>query len=254
MIEIIKTLIEALANGFPGIRGMREDKRRRQLGAELFLLYAQMNQLMVTAEDIVQHLEDYAASMGRYMNEGTEGRGPEYGRRVRHLVDRQRDDLLHVRLLLDSRSAVVQIIEPEAYNRLVPLLGLKQGALDTLHGIMYMGDLPLDPSQAEIDAWVTRLPPLGEGQARDASQSLRAADRLLWDAGRRWRENALPHDSWGRDVHARVVQYLDERQPRRQLEEIRSSLSLLRSTLLENFTIADVLLEVGEKGHGVRRL
>ena len=106
MIEIIKTLIEALANGFPGIRGMREDKRRRQLGAELFLLYAQMNQLMVTAEDIVQHLEDYAASMGRYMNEGTEGRGPEYGRRVRHLVDRQRDDLLHVRLLLDSRSEI----------------------------------------------------------------------------------------------------------------------------------------------------
>ncbi|MFI9807455.1 hypothetical protein ACIHEJ_24355 [Streptomyces sp. NPDC052301] len=254
MIEIIKTLIDALVNGFPGIRGMREDKRRRQLGVELFLLCAQINQLMVTAEDIIQHLENYAASIDRYANDGTEGGGPEYPRRVRHLVERQRDDLLYVRLLLDSRSAVVQIIEPEAYNRLVPLLGVKQGALDTLFTIMYVGDLPLGPSQAEIDAWASRIPPLREGQARRVSQNLWAVDRLLREAEHRWRENALPHDSWGRDVHAIVVRYLDERQPRRQLEEIRSSLSVLRSTLLENFTIADVLVEVGERRRGISRL
>ncbi|WP_230194649.1 hypothetical protein [Streptomyces coriariae] len=254
MIEIIKTLIDVLANGFPGIRGMREDKRRRQLGVELFLLCAQINQLMVTAEDIIQHLENYAASIGSDINDGREGGGPEYPRRVRHLVDRQRDDLLYVRLLIESQSAVVQIIEPEAYNRLVPLLGVKQGALDILFRMMYVGDLPLGPSQAEIDAWVTRIPPLREGQARGASQSLWAVDRLLQEAESRWRENVLPHDSWGRDVHAIVVQYLDERQPRRQLEEIRSSLSILRSTLVDNFTIADVLVEVGERRRGIRRL
>lgn len=253
VIEIIRTLIETLANGFPGIAGMREDKRRRQLGAELFLLYANINQLMLTAEDIIQHLEQYAACTERDLNDGSEEEVLEHSRRVTPLVERQRDDLLYVRLLLDSRSAVVQIIEPDAYNRLVPLLGLKQGALDTLSMIMYMGDLPLDPSQAEIDAWMARLPPLGESRTRGATRSLIAVDRLIRDSGRRWRENVVPRTSWGQDVHARIVQYLDERQPRRQLEEIRSALALLRSTLLENFTIADVLLEVGERGHGVRR-
>ncbi|GGJ64833.1 hypothetical protein [Streptomyces brasiliensis] len=243
MLEIIRTLIEALANGFPGIRSMREDKRHRQLGAELFLLYARMNQLMLTAEDIVRYLEEYAASTAHRPT----GELPEHDRRLRPLVERQREDLLDVRHLLDERSAVVQIIEPEAYNRLAPLLGLKQGALDTLCRIMYGGDLPLGPSQAEIDAWTAALPPRRDDPSRSSLFGLVAADRLVERSARRWREDALPRGSWGRDVHARVVHYLAERQPRGQLTEIRSALTLLRSTLLENFTLADVLLEVGDR-------
>lgn len=47
-----------------------------------------------------------------------------------------------------------------------------------------------------------------------------------------------------------MTRNLKERKPHEQLEKIRSCLTELRSALLEHFTLADVLLEVGDRKLG----
>lgn len=263
MIDIIKTLVDALVRGLPGLMGLREDRRRRKLGAELFLLYAKINQVVLTAEGIVGFLEAYVAYVeqkpsppsSQSIQSSFKGSPPRFDdmpvlKNAVPLLERQAEDLRKVHELLSGRSSgrltvIMQILDPDAHNRLAVLLGGKQGALGMLIHAISSHRVPLDPFMDEIDAIARALPAPPEHPAA----SFMIVDHLWPHADAfRWLESALPgreHVSPA-EVYAQVKRYLDERSPREQLDEMRSSLATLRSALLENFTLADVLLEVGD--------
>jgi len=249
LIDIIRTLVDALVHGLPNLMGLREDKRRRRLGAELFLLYSKINQVVLTAEAIVGFLETYAESQP----------GPSQrfwpGTSIVPLLQKQAEDLRKVyELLSGSRrhAVVMQILEPDAHNRLAILLGVKQGALKWLIAMVRVADeLPLEPSLDELAALARELPapptPPTEDNPSTYGFHWLMADGLVRHAGSRWEEGALPgREHWDAQIHARVTRYLAERKPREQVKEMRSCLSMLRSTLLEHFTLAEVMLEVGD--------
>ncbi|WP_158686591.1 hypothetical protein [Streptomyces griseoflavus] len=248
MIEIIRTLIESLANGFPGLREMRQNKQRSKLGAELFVLYTTLNSLFLTGAEIVELLEKFAADTQPLESRSSDDYDRAYELQLKNLVRQQKKAITDVREAFDRRSTVLQIIEPDAYNRLIPLLGLKEGALSSLHMILMREHLALGPSQEDLDRWSllnsermnsirsTRNPLL------DGLSGGQIADRHF-----DWQGSAIPLTPWGPEVHPRIVQYLDTRRPAAQLDEARSALALLRTSLTEHFTLEDILLEFSRK-------
>lgn len=244
MVELIRTLVEALTQGLPGLRGIREEKRRHKLGAELFLLYVRLNEAMLTADHIVQNLETYTRRMGGHIEHGNDRYALTAGNWIVGDVQKQIVNLTRISGLMSQRGAALQIINPDAYNALHPLLSGKFNGLRVLLEIMRSGALPLAPTQDDI-------------ARATASESVPWHNRqhhmmmLMQELSPRWRESALTTSSaWGPSTYDYVVQYLQERKPREQLTEIRDALEMLRAALEEHFTIADVLLEVGDSRMG----
>ncbi|MFI1156185.1 hypothetical protein [Streptomyces sioyaensis] len=236
MIEIIKALVEAIVTGIPGIRAAKREKKFRKLGVDLFLLYVKLNEVTLTAGEIIHQLEDFTTRTEQEVSEG------DYwsDSRIRRLVSHQSRKLEEVLSLLDFNSILVQVLEPQAYNQIVPLLAFKNGAIRTLQGILITRHLPLDPTRDEVEDWSLRI-----SRRNYTTDRARAEiDHHIQRQGWRWRETALHLWDWDADTQAQIVQYLERRQPREQLEEIKSALALLRSSLMENFTMADILLEV----------
>ncbi len=241
---MIKSLIEALAGSWTGAVQLREERRRREVAAELFLLYTHINQILVTAEDIVRAFEGLAG----YASGGPDAfaRVPPSQEAVRQLVLHQGDQLRRASELLDENSVLLQIIEPRAYNRLVPLIGFKSGALAAVGTVMSGGGFPTRPTQAEVDAWAVDLARRTGSRGRIATDMVLAAGDDVVDASEgEWfrsgeRAGTAPTADFAR-------WFLRAREPREQLAGIREAVETLRAALLENFTVADVLLQVGER-------
>ncbi|MFE0627987.1 hypothetical protein ACFW3D_13585 [Streptomyces sp. NPDC058864] len=246
MVELVRTLVEALAQGLPGLRAIREEKRRRKLGAELFILYVRLNEAMLEAEGIVRKLEAYQERMGRHLERGDDAYALTAGDWVTRDVQRQIVNLTRISGLMSDRGVALQIIDPDAYNRLQPLLSGKFNALQLLLAVMRSGALPLAPTQEDL----ARAMDVGHPRSRESQDRMMAN---LREFSPRWYGTALTTTSeWGPETYECVVRYLRERRPREQLAEIRAALAALRSALEEHFTISDVLLEVGDERLGTR--
>ncbi|WP_326577016.1 hypothetical protein OG539_12895 [Actinacidiphila glaucinigra] len=244
MVEWVRTLVEALAQGLPGLRAMREENRRRKLRAELFILHVRLNEAMPEAEGIVRSLEVYRERMGRHLEHGDDAYALTAGGWVARGVQRQIVNLTRISGLMSDHGVALQIIDPDAYNRLQPLLSGKCNALQLLLAIMRSGALPLAPTQEDL----TRAMDVGHPRSRDGQDRMMAN---LREFSPRWHDTALPTSSeWGPTTYECVVRYLRERRPREQLAEIRAASAALRSALEEHFTISDVLLEVGDERMG----
>ncbi|HET9899099.1 MAG TPA: hypothetical protein VFQ44_29595 [Streptosporangiaceae bacterium] len=215
MIDLIKTLVETLAQILPRIGSVRSDKRRRELGVTLFMLYVRLNETMLTAESIVDSLETYTVTMQRHTEDGDYPYALRAGRWIADKITSQVVNLERLGGLLASQAAVLQIIDADAYNKLVPLLETKFGALAQLLSIMRRGALPLDLTPGPHGSW--------------NSTTLRTSI------------------TWGDEIYDQVVSYLTERAPREQIAGIRAALAAMREALERHFSISDVLLEVGDR-------
>ncbi|MFS4107228.1 hypothetical protein [Streptomyces sp. PD-S100-1] len=239
MVELIRVLVEALTQGLPGLHGIHRAKRHRKLGAELFMLYVRLNEAMLAADEIVRSLETYTQRMSGHLAHGDDRYALTAGNWIAGNVQKQIVNLTRISALMSERGAALQIINPDAYNQLHPLLSGKSNALRVLLDIMRSGALPLAPTQEDI------------ARAMDSSHLAgfdghRHMMVLMRELSPQWRDTALPTSSeWGPSTYDCVVQYLQERRPREQLTEMREALEGLRAALEEHFTIADVLLEAG---------
>jgi hypothetical protein len=60
--------------------------------------------------------------------------------------------------------------------------------------------------------------------------------------------SGVPLDApWGAEIYDQIKLYLEVRNPRAQLDEIRNNLENIREAIERNFTIKDILLRVGDQ-------
>ncbi|MEU1407838.1 hypothetical protein ABZ471_36870 [Streptomyces sp. NPDC005728] len=218
MIELIRVLVEALTQGLPGLRGIRDDARRRRLGAALFMIYVRLSEAMMTADEIVRLLEDYVAAVRR-----DDPDAPRYGYRLTPLATKQVADLNRIKAVLREKSVALHVVSSDAYMKLGPFVGEKSNALDSLMRVTRGGQLPLEPGHLARSE-----PPPDIDRAR-------------------WPQVAFPTaQDWGPEISLSVVAYLEARKPRDQISEIRDALAALRAALEAHFPVKDVLLELGD--------
>jgi len=76
------------------------DKRRREIGAELFILYVRLNEAMLTADDIITSLESYTWRTHRHLCSGDDAYALTAGSWIAGKID----GLFH------DRKVILQII------------------------------------------------------------------------------------------------------------------------------------------------
>ncbi|MET8075907.1 hypothetical protein [Streptomyces sp. NPDC005303] len=222
MIELLKFLVETLTQGLPGLTSARGEKKRRALAVELFLLYVRCNEAMITADSIVSLLNRYGQAGADQWNRHW------LKQELKESVQRQYVTVRSLTGLLSDQSEVMWIIDSDPEEKLDVLMNRKSGRLIELLGILHDGHIPLD---VDLDL-------LGE-EARSV--------RLSHSAGPLYaRFTVSLSNDFGRDARD-FREYMESGVPQNQISEIRAALRRFREALESNFSIADVLVDVGDR-------
>lgn len=237
VITFLKICVEAIEKSLPDLIKLRRSDKLSNLGADLFLLYTALNESIICAQDIIKSLRVYVDRMERHLASGDDPYALTGGRWIRAKIEAQQQNLAKVGLNMGRWRRHLQVLDPNAFRTLVPLIQGKQNALDSLLKLLNGGALPLDPSSMTREL-------LGPEAVDDLN--LAALNDRDWQPQElRW--SAVPTSpEWDAEVLSHVRRYLATN-PSARLDEMAVALDQLRSALLENFSLADVLLRVGDK-------
>ncbi|MDQ4110331.1 MAG: hypothetical protein M3306_04420 [Actinomycetota bacterium] len=233
MIEFVKLIVDVVLKAVPGIVSRNERDKAAYLGADLFLLYVQINDVLVRAEQIVTQMERYDQASDLEL---ATARGALLG-----LVPRQIADIRVITERLQDLDWELKVLGGQSHLALDFLLGIKSSALDVLSHALTLDQLPLGTTSVEVDDEGVRWPDIRPTfYARQ-----KVVDNLYDELGR---ENPTRDD----EVR-RIRAYLDNRQPREEMRAIRENLETLREAIAANFTIQDILIRAGDPRLGRRR-
>lgn len=238
MLELIQAVMGIMTKMIPDFMAKREDVRFNEIGAELFLFYVEVNEMLICAQEITGLLEHSVSIMEHQALHQPDEDVPRVFRR--DIVSRtswQIVSLGRIREMLQRWSNQLWIVNADAIGRLAPLLSNKESALSAL--LSYMGNerLPLS----------IRLDNLGSEKKFFDREDLDYYS-IPEERYRKLIKYSIPlQPPWGADVCDVIKKYLEESDPKVRIERIRGALDDLRSALLDTFTIKDVLLAVGDR-------
>lgn len=243
MIEFLQPLLDAVTKAVPAMSAKREREESARLGTELFLVYVQLNEALVLAEEIILALETYTERMSEHLRTGGDKYALTAGSWVSDKVEQQLRNLVGVRDRLARWRFEFQVLDGTATNELRFQLDIKHSALRALAAAIDSGRVPLRQAGVLIDdGGSITVPPGGRpsdlGPVCTRLHGELMADSLAMDA------------PWGPEALARVQDYLAGGLPRQRLDAIRASMEQIRAALEANFTLSDVLLRVGDRRAG----
>jgi hypothetical protein len=236
VLELLKVLIETVTRALPAAGSAARQRRLNEMGAELFMLYAQLNEAMLCAEDIVQSLRAYVSRMAQHLEHGNDPYALTAGTWIRDVVQQQRFTLGRIGSTMNRLSTQLNILAPGSIARLAPLLRGKASALDSLLTVMSRGGFPMAEPPAE------QLARLQEHGHDDASFDELDAVRTVLERGA-----VSTLQRWDEPVYREVVRYLEHERPEERVREIRILLEEIRQVLDSTFSLQDVLLKVGDR-------
>ncbi|MEU0266611.1 hypothetical protein [Nocardioides sp. NPDC006303] len=226
MIEFVKLIVDVVLKAVPGIVSRSERDKAAYLGADLFLLYVQINDVLVRAEQIVTQMERYDRASDIEL---ATARGA-----LLELVTDQISDLRVITERLQGLRWELHVIEGPSVVALDLLLTIKSAALDMLSYAVDHDHLPLGTTSIEVDEEGVRWP--------GNSPSFRSSQTILHNMF-----DELGRDNPTRDHEVRRIRaYLEHRQPREEMRAIRENLETLREAIAANFTIQDILIRAGD--------
>jgi hypothetical protein len=237
IVDYLRLLVEALSRALPALLAQKKGKERRALGVKLYLVYVAINEALIRGELIIQGVEQLVED---------DGADSAAARRLQEAIKEQIRCFEHIADLLASWGQVLQLLDGETFASLYLLLHEKIGWLNRLLAIVRSGEYPL-LDDAALDRLERALEDSGGTDERNFEEVWGALDEL--------RGLPIPKDSadGSRKSRKEFETYLEHRKPREQLALIRRHLEEMRSALLEQITINDLLLDVGDQGFSRRR-
>jgi len=235
MIEFLQPLVDAVSRVLPAFTDRRRRDAVAELGTELFLIYVQLNEALVAAEEIVSSLEAYVSRMQEHVQSGQDRYALNGGSWVSDRVRAQLENLQGIRATMNRWRRELQVLDGQSINQLHFLLNEKFGALGALAGAIYHQRLPLGIGDVILIDDQGVLRPRHDIVARyeelDRNLAMNSVDM---------------NQPWGPEVLAVVERYLTLQRPRERMADIRSSLERIREALESNFSLTDVLMRVGD--------
>lgn len=248
MLEIIKMIVDLLGKFInpSEILKLRREKQIGDLGAELFLLYVNLNEILIAGEHMIDSWKYYLNRIDRRKGYGYD----TYTMSRSWALDRSRElheQFQRIKKLSDGLSrcsAQLQILNAEAYLKISVLLfgWRKISLLRDLEGILRKGSMPLLSADMLNDALEILLRLDRDPNRNDENSLINTMEKSC--------KEIIPLSDpsiWDSSVYKKIESYLNSGEPRQQLDEIRAVLQQLYSTLKDNFSIQDILLEVGDR-------
>ena len=233
MIEFVKLIVDVVLRAVPGIVSRNERDKAAYLGADLFLIYVQINDVLVRAEEIVAQMERYDRASDLEL---ATARGA-----LLELVPRQISDIRVITERLRELDWELKVLGGQSHLALDFLLGIKSSALDVLSHALTLDQLPLGRTSVEVDDEGVRWP--------DIRPTFYARQKVLDNL-----YDELGQENPTRDDEVRRIRaYLQHRKPREEMRAIRENLETLREAIAANFTIQDILIRAGDPRLGRRR-
>jgi hypothetical protein len=247
MIEFLKLIIDVAIKAVSSLSTRRDNQRMGDVGSELFLFYVQVNEAMMAGYDIIGSLEVYVERMGRHLATGGDRYALTGGDWIRYKVQVQVINLARIGETMQRWGYPLQIIDGEAFSKIVPLIDGKRNALDVLLNILRADSIPVSMT------WPQYLAVAMQGQELATEASLGEITESAGALQSRAAEEAIPLDNFGtREVYENIKSYLEMRNPRAQLDEIRKGLESIREAIERNFTLKDILLRTGDERFSLR--
>jgi hypothetical protein len=255
MFELAKLLADTVLKAIPlsDILSRRDKAKIRHIGAELFALYASLNEVYVVGSGITEEIQKGCGWMQRKLNEGQPD--AELSTTLPFLLSQQRVSLLKAVRSVNALAVELNIIDGKSYAALVPLIHGKGNAIsDLLDSIAWN-----EPSLKVYDE-ATLLAGMQESYDGALSSSnsessrrpsmMRFGDQFsLTQKARRLSLTGVAHIKASRlpELHA----YLEAEKPAERLAELQRILDTFRAALEKNFSVSDILLAVGDRRAGV---
>lgn len=259
MIEIIKAIIEPIAKAIsiPELLKSHKDKKAHEIGTELFVMYASLNEILVVGRSIVSELESGTEWMGRKLKEGK----PDecLYTNLEFLLSQQSSNILKLVASVKRLGLELQVIAPDVYVRLAPLLHGKLNAVACLLDCINRNFSKPKLVSTDIES-IEQILAVGDqysaGLTSDEpqeteSKALAVADYVLYrerDAFEQLIRQEGIDDIGSIPAHQYPVirGYLDNRKPSATLDDIEALLLIFRESIEANFSLRDILLKVGD--------
>lgn len=237
IIDYLRILVEAVSRAVPALLAQRRNKERRALGVQLYLTYIAINEALIRGELIVQCVEKVVADDGADPYETRDA-----AQRLQATIEEQIRCFQRIADLLAKWREVLQLLDGQSFASLYLLLNEKIEWLRHLRAIARSGEFPV-LDDAELD------------RLERALEAGAMAEDDVWIALDQLRGLPIPSvpDAESRATRKELETYLAQRKPREQLLLIRQHLEQMRSALLEQITVEDLLLNVGDQGFSPRR-
>jgi hypothetical protein len=261
MFEIIKFLAETLLKSF-SISSLAEHQKKKKLneiGVELFLLYTALNEIFVLGNSIVDELENAISKLEEKKKKGEDD--PRCWTRLNDFLPLQAQNIVKFVGSLKRLALELQVIAPEVYLKTAPLMHRKFNLVQALiYSLEGHGDKPI-LGYFDFDALekIVKSPPVKRyeknlnnndypGEAIRNSVTNEEIKELNNKLYGKYHKLDIP-DLYSFDLssYKTLKTYLKASKPRDQLDEIEVILKDLRKGIIENFSVEDILLEVGDK-------
>ena len=242
MLDIIKMILDILSKFInpSEISRVHKEKRVRDLGAELFLLYVNLNEILLSAEQIIERLERYLKYVDDWMAHGhiAYAMSASWAHNRKVELDQQLQNIIKLSGNLNRFGPQLQILNADAYSKLqksfVSKTNILQNLIGLLRHMLHEKCLPVLPS----NKLESLLHPIQEGNFE-----IVPTWQQLFEESVSFSDTS----AWGPNTYKKIESFLNSGKPRQQLDDIRAALQQLHSTLRENFSIQDILLEVGDR-------
>ena len=255
MFEIVKIIAQTMAKSFSvdALLKMRKDRSVNEIGTELFLTYSALNNIVVTGREVVRELESALDWLKRKAESGEPDR--ELFTHIDFLLQQQKVNILNFIRSLKRMGSDLHVIAPEAFIRLAPLMFGKHNALSTL--LNAIADTHTRPRLVSLDEKkMLELMEVAESYARGTDDdNFDRARHIAFQIEREHRDtlfgilidegvNNLAHIPARQ--HDVIKSYLERRQLAQVLDEIESIAKEMRKGIVDNFSLQDILLNVGD--------
>jgi hypothetical protein len=251
MFELIKAVIEPVikAVSVPDILVRRDRVKLREIGAELYVFYTSVNEIVVLGDHIVGEIESGVRWMSRKVAEGK-----HEDHLLTHLpfwLGQQRVSILKASQTIKRLGLELQVIDRLSYAALVPLLHGKGSIVSGLIESCAEENAVLQTYEEqvllrEMDKCRDLAEQRSEVELRHLYR-MEPQERQI-EIGQKAQRTVLAGLDY---IPAKRVgefeSYLQNEKPREYLAAISTALEGLRVQLEKHFTISDILLCVGDR-------
>jgi len=228
MLEILKVLVEAalkLLNP-EALEKFRREGKQREVGTRLFGLYVGLVDLFPQADILIKRLKHIPEIRGMILDKKW-----IYNTnclRLREIAERQSEILRRLERPLAELRGPLIVIDAEAANVIEAITWAKSSLLETLISLLEHARLPMEVPALNL-------------KERDFERLFAERSDL-----REIEQEALPPlEDWSENDFVRAAKYAKEAE--QQLSQLREACQKLRAGLESNFSVKEILPELGAK-------